>query len=160
MKNTELWNNCLERLESTLSENDFNTWVRPLQSELSGTILNIFAPNRFVCDWLNDNLGQQLLDTVQHFMGMEYKVKVIIGSSETEVKESIIDNTVASDGLSVEEIKEHNVNTLTLRLLLIHISKVNQIKLLELRLSKLVKIQVKPITLCLFMEELAWARLI
>ncbi|MGH1541383.1 MAG: chromosomal replication initiator protein DnaA [Arenicella sp.] len=112
MKNTELWNNCLERLESTLSENDFNTWVRPLQSELSGTILNIFAPNRFVCDWLNDNLGQQLLDTVQHFMGMEYEVNVIIGSSEAEAEKPVVDNTVASDGLSVEEIKEHNVNTL------------------------------------------------
>ncbi len=112
MKNTELWNNCLERLESTLSENDFNTWVRPLQSELSGTILNIFAPNRFVCDWLNDNLGQQLLDTVQHFMGMEYEVNVIIGSSEAEAEKPVVDNTVASDGLSVAEIKEHNVNTL------------------------------------------------
>lgn len=82
---SELWNNCLERLEETLSENDFNTWVRPLQARLEGKKLNVYAPNQFVRDWLQDNLSKELLNAVQHFKGIDYSVGLSIGSNELEI---------------------------------------------------------------------------
>lgn len=105
MKNADLWNNCLERLEGAMSENDFNTWVRPLQAELSGLALKIYAPNQFVADWLKDNLHTQLLDTVQHFKGMDHTVNITIGSNDDH-------HDKISDELSVDEPSEHSVNTL------------------------------------------------
>jgi len=43
-------------LEAELPEQQFNTWVRPLQVlEGDGTI-KLFAPNRFVVEWINANL--------------------------------------------------------------------------------------------------------
>jgi len=77
-----IWKDCLKRLESNLSENDFNTWVRPLQAEENGRTLDIFAPNQFVKEWLQDNLAGELLSTVQHFQGNDYSVSISVGSTE------------------------------------------------------------------------------
>lgn len=49
------WNQCLKTLESELAENDFNTWIRPLQAEQTDSGLRLLAPNRFVVDWVREN---------------------------------------------------------------------------------------------------------
>lgn len=55
-----LWNRCLRQLESELPEQQFNTWVRPLQAHAEGAVLRLFAPNRFVLDWVNQNVLARL----------------------------------------------------------------------------------------------------
>ncbi|HIE55663.1 MAG TPA: AAA family ATPase, partial [Chromatiaceae bacterium] len=51
----EHWKYCLTRLESELSHQQFNTWIRPLQSPKeaqSDGKLYLYAPNAFVLDWV------------------------------------------------------------------------------------------------------------
>jgi len=55
-----LWNRCLRQLESELPEQQFNTWVRPLQAHPDGAVLRLLAPNRFVADWVNQNVLARL----------------------------------------------------------------------------------------------------
>jgi chromosomal replication initiator protein len=43
-------------LETELPEQQFNTWVRPLQAIEGNGALKLLAPNRFVVDWINANL--------------------------------------------------------------------------------------------------------
>ncbi len=43
-------------LETELPEQQFNTWVRPLQAMEGNGALKLLAPNRFVVDWINANL--------------------------------------------------------------------------------------------------------
>ena len=43
-------------LEAELPEQQFNTWVRPLQAMEGNGALKLLAPNRFVVDWVNANL--------------------------------------------------------------------------------------------------------
>src|SRR5262249_50527447 len=43
-------------LEAELPEQQFNTWVRPLQAMEGNGALKLLAPNRFVVDWINANL--------------------------------------------------------------------------------------------------------
>ena len=50
-----LWNQCLRALELELSEQQFNTWIRPLQAEGSEHGLKLLAPNRFVVDWVQEH---------------------------------------------------------------------------------------------------------
>jgi chromosomal replication initiator protein len=50
-----LWNRCLRVLESELPEQQFNTWVRPLQAIERDGELRLLAPNRYVIDWLSQN---------------------------------------------------------------------------------------------------------
>jgi len=51
-----LWTRCMGALETELPEQQFNTWVRPLQAMEGNGALKLLAPNRFVVDWINANL--------------------------------------------------------------------------------------------------------
>ena len=51
-----LWTRCMGALEAELPEQQFNTWVRPLQAMEGNGALKLLAPNRFVVDWVNANL--------------------------------------------------------------------------------------------------------
>ena len=51
-----LWQRCLRLLESEVPEQQFNTWVRPLQAVESDGVLRLLAPNRFVVEWVEQNL--------------------------------------------------------------------------------------------------------
>ncbi|MGH8149056.1 MAG: chromosomal replication initiator protein DnaA [Steroidobacteraceae bacterium] len=64
-----LWSRCMSTLEAELPEQQFNTWVRPLQAVEGGGALKLLAPNRFVVDWVNAHLltrlGELLRDTAK-----------------------------------------------------------------------------------------------
>ena len=51
-----LWIRCVRALEAELPEQQFNTWVRPLQVLEGAGALKLLAPNLFVVDWVNANL--------------------------------------------------------------------------------------------------------
>ncbi len=51
-----LWARCISALEAELPEQQFNTWVRPLQAVEGPGTLKLLAPNRFVVEWVNENL--------------------------------------------------------------------------------------------------------
>ncbi|MEQ3724312.1 chromosomal replication initiator protein DnaA [Alcanivorax sp.] len=63
----ELWQRCLTRLEDELPSQQFNMWIRPLQVAASadGAELTLFAPNRFVVDWVRD----KYLDRIGEVLG-------------------------------------------------------------------------------------------
>ncbi len=51
-----LWARCACALEAELPEQQFNTWVRPLQAQEGAGALKLLAPNRFVVEWINERL--------------------------------------------------------------------------------------------------------
>jgi chromosomal replication initiator protein len=59
-----LWNPCLKALERDLTEQEFNTWVRPLQAIEEGHVLRLLAPNRFVIDWIQEHCLDRILVVV------------------------------------------------------------------------------------------------
>ena len=56
----ELWNKCSEKLESTLSQEDFNTWIRPLKASVEKNTLSLTAPNDFILDYIERNLVKEI----------------------------------------------------------------------------------------------------
>lgn len=51
------WDSCLSRLEKELPAQQFSTWIRPLRLDISGAPLGelrLFAPNRFVLQWVKE----------------------------------------------------------------------------------------------------------
>ena len=50
---TPAWNRCLQHLSAELPEQQFNTWIRPLQPVEEAGVLKLLAPNRFVVDWVS-----------------------------------------------------------------------------------------------------------
>lgn len=69
MDNQVLWDKCLKKLEDEIDEHDFNMWLRPLSAINDDSTFKLHAPNRFIRDWLSDNLMDQLTATIQHFGG-------------------------------------------------------------------------------------------
>ena len=50
----------MQALEAELPEQDFNTWVRPLQVVEGSGVIKLLAPNRFAVDWVNSNLLERM----------------------------------------------------------------------------------------------------
>ncbi|MCP5089629.1 MAG: chromosomal replication initiator protein DnaA [Gammaproteobacteria bacterium] len=59
-----LWNQCLRVLQVELPEQQFNTWIRPLQAVDDDASLRLLAPNRFVVDWLQQHYLERILELV------------------------------------------------------------------------------------------------
>ena len=64
-----LWLQCLQRLQEALPTTDFSMWVRPLQAELDNGTLTLFAPNRFVLDWVREKYIIQINNLLDEFCG-------------------------------------------------------------------------------------------
>ncbi len=62
-----LWNRCLRVLESELPEQQFNTWVRPLQAIERDGELKLLAPNRYVIEWLGQNSLPRIKELIRAF---------------------------------------------------------------------------------------------
>jgi chromosomal replication initiator protein len=61
---TTLWNRCIRDLQAELPEQQFNTWIRPLQAVEDDGRLKLLAPNRFVVDWLQQHYVQRILEII------------------------------------------------------------------------------------------------
>ena len=59
-----LWNQCTRVLQAELPEQQFNTWIRPLQAVDDGAVLRLLAPNRFVIDWVQQHYLDRILEVV------------------------------------------------------------------------------------------------
>ena len=76
-----LWHRCLRQLENEVPEQQFNTWVRPLQAVERDGSLVLLAPNRFVVSWIEQNLYSRIEQLVgAASTGTEPRVMLEVGS--------------------------------------------------------------------------------
>jgi chromosomal replication initiator protein len=91
-----LWTRCRCALEAELPEQQFNTWVRPLQALEGAGALKLLAPNRFAVDWVNEHLlpriGELLRDAST---GDAPIVTVEVGSRSTPMRAAVAAATPA-----------------------------------------------------------------
>ncbi|WP_313514445.1 chromosomal replication initiator protein DnaA [Pseudomonas sp.] len=80
----ELWQQCVELLRDELPAQQFNTWIRPLQVEAEGDELRVYAPNRFVLDWVNEKYLGRLLELLgERGAGIVPALSLLIGSKRS-----------------------------------------------------------------------------
>ena len=85
----ELWQQCVELLRDELPAQQFNTWIRPLQVEAEGDQLRVYAPNRFVLDWVNDKYLSRLLELLtERTNGLIPDISLLIGSKRSTAPRS------------------------------------------------------------------------
>jgi chromosomal replication initiator protein len=79
-----LWSRCLEKLESELPPQQFNTWLRPLHAVEEDDSLCLLAPNRFVQEWVREKYVARISELVKTLAGTEeLAITVIVGSRAT-----------------------------------------------------------------------------
>ncbi len=76
-----LWTRCVRELQAELPEQQFNTWIRPLQAVDDGQLLRLLAPNRFVVDWIN----QHHKERIEALVGPEVELVIEVGSRDAPI---------------------------------------------------------------------------
>lgn len=83
MDNLILWDKCLQKLEDDLAEHEFNMWVRPLKAVSDANSFRLHAPNRFIKDWLDDNLLDTLVETINFISGEKPNIVIDLDSAKS-----------------------------------------------------------------------------
>ena len=76
------WNQISKKLEKKLTQDEFNTWIRPLKGEFKKNNLEISAPNNFVLSYVSSNLKDHIAEIVA---SKETKITFVDKNNETFV---------------------------------------------------------------------------
>ena len=82
----DFWNKCTEKLENRLTQEDFNTWIRPLKGSLVKNTLELVAPNDFILNYVEKNLAEEITSLVK-----QQSKKDISLVYKTMTKETFVD---------------------------------------------------------------------
>jgi chromosomal replication initiator protein len=74
-----IWQQCLACLQDELPSQQFNTWIRPLNVNENGRVIQLVAPNRFVQDWVRDKYFSRIRELVADYATQD--VELVVASS-------------------------------------------------------------------------------
>ncbi len=58
------WQRCLSALQEELPAQQFSMWIRPLQCVITDNVMTLYAPNRFVLDWVRDKYVNRINELI------------------------------------------------------------------------------------------------
>ena len=110
-----IWRTCVDRLEQRLTQQQFSTWIRPLQSREDGETLWLLAPNRFVLDWVRNHYLGLIGELVSEVAGQRGpQVRLEIGSASPSEDRKPVGRpespTAARSGRQPGERPRSNIN--------------------------------------------------
>ncbi len=107
-----LWQECLSYLEHELPAQQFNTWLRPLQAKESKDEILLFAPNRFVLDWVSEKYVQRISELLSELSANEAAPKVClrIGSLKNHTAKPVAATAVGKSGSGIAKVKQTTGN--------------------------------------------------
>jgi chromosomal replication initiator protein len=89
---TNVWPECLEKLKEELPSQQYNTWLRPLQGECVDSTLFLYAPNKFVLDWVKEKFLTRINELL---------------------KDLVPDNTISSVSLKIGNLQQGKLEKTT-----------------------------------------------
>ena len=106
-----IWQECIDCLKAELPSQQFNTWIRPLHVELDSSVLRIFAPNRFILDWVKGKFLPRIAQIVTDSgeASLQIQLEVFSGDASQRVARVAPQSAMASELKPKERISEtHN----------------------------------------------------
>jgi chromosomal replication initiator protein len=84
---TFFWHSVLSKLSSKIDSHRFETWFRPIEPSISndGTVLYLSAPNKFICDFLDQNYKSEILSISKEIDSKISSVSFYIAESKTSL---------------------------------------------------------------------------
>ncbi len=96
-----LWTRCVDHLEHELTEQELNTWIRPLHALEDAHTLRLLAPNRFVMDWVRDRFLPRISNLARELAeDRERRVLLEVGTGREEAP-VIFHPQAATDGITM-----------------------------------------------------------
>jgi len=82
---SKAWEKVLAQLRGEVSEQVFETWLRPLRfGTREGPILFVATPHKFFKQWIEDNHLTRIEEIVRKELAEEVTVEIMVGSEEEE----------------------------------------------------------------------------
>jgi chromosomal replication initiator protein len=82
-----IWSQCVSCLKGDLTAAEHNTWILPLQAAESETEIRLYAPNRFVRNWVKQHYEKRILEICNRISkGQVVYVTFEIGSLQRAVE--------------------------------------------------------------------------
>ncbi|WP_428606488.1 chromosomal replication initiator protein DnaA [Sedimenticola sp.] len=104
------WSKCTDHLEHDLPQQQFNTWIRPLQSVEDAHSIRLLAPNQFVLNWVQNHYLNDINEYLKSIAGINAPtVSLEIGSKASEktvmqpIQSHAVDNRQPQRGSRVRQ---------------------------------------------------------
>jgi len=107
------WPTCLSRFEQELSAQQFNTWIKPLHTEIEGNALRLLAPNRFVMQWVKERFLKKIEQVAHELELVNIQIDLVLSAPEAKTATSNKDKntaTLISSKLSNDKTYEALIN--------------------------------------------------
>jgi chromosomal replication initiator protein len=80
-----LWQACVDQLAQELPEQQFNTWIKPLNASMSEDFsrIHIEVANRFKLDWIRAQYAGRLSALLQQLYGQAIQIDFLLAAKET-----------------------------------------------------------------------------
>ena len=86
-----LWQSCIDQLAQEVPEQQFNTWIKPLQARVQDDFsrVTIFVANRFKLDWVRAQYSSRISAMLEKLYGQSIAVELAITPKETVARAQI-----------------------------------------------------------------------
>ena len=83
-----LWQACVDQLAQELPEQQFNTWIKPLQATVAEDFSRVvvMVGNRFKLDWIRAQYANRIAALLHQLYGQPVQVELTITPKEAPVK--------------------------------------------------------------------------
>ncbi|MGJ7581861.1 chromosomal replication initiator protein DnaA [Variovorax sp. RHLX14] len=85
-----LWQACVDQLAQELSEQQFNTWIKPLTAQVTDDLsrMTVFVANRFKLDWIRAQYAGKIAAMAEKIYGQSVIVELALAPREAPVRSS------------------------------------------------------------------------
>jgi chromosomal replication initiator protein len=87
-----LWQACVDQLAQELPEQQFNTWIKPLQATVAQDFSRVvvMVGNRFKLDWIRAQYANRIAALLHQLYGQPVQVELTITPKEAPVKSKVV----------------------------------------------------------------------
>lgn len=88
----EIWKLTLKKIRSQLSEQNYNTWIKPIRfKKIDDDIIKLTVPNKFIKNWIKDNYQSKLekIAAEEGFLNYRLDISISEEGSKTESENKI-----------------------------------------------------------------------
>lgn len=82
---SDLWEHCQAELQRAISEQQYQTWIRPLSAVFANGTLKLTAPNRFVLEWVRDKFLKLITEHASRETGTAVEVVLELADRKTSI---------------------------------------------------------------------------
>ena len=85
-----LWQSCIDQLAQELPEQQFNTWIKPLQASVSEdfTRMRVVVANRFKLDWIRAQYAGRITALLSQSYGQDIGLDFVLETKDAPVRQA------------------------------------------------------------------------